>query len=75
MDQYKNLAGNSGVAEYEIGEDFIKVLFEDGGIYVYTRASAGQQHIENMKRLAIRGRGVCTHISQHVHNAYEVKNG
>lgn len=38
MERYKNLNGDSGVATYEIGQDFIRVEFKTGAIYLYTNA-------------------------------------
>jgi hypothetical protein len=73
MEQYKNLAGNSGVARFEIGTDFITVMFQDGKTYLYTYASAGEEHIETMKHLALGGIGLCTYINQHVREAYEAR--
>ena len=58
MERYRDIDGDSGVAGYEIGNDFIKVQFSSGAIYVYTHASAGAQNIEQMKKLAIAGDGL-----------------
>jgi len=55
MEPYKDIDGDSGVYAYEIGVDFIRVQFEDGGVYLYTYASAGSQNIERMKNLARTG--------------------
>ena len=58
MMQYMNRGGNSGVRQYEIGDNYIKVGFSDGSIYEYTYASAGSTNIEHMKQLALRGQGL-----------------
>jgi hypothetical protein len=60
MERYRNLGGDSGVAAYENGPDFIRVQFSDGSVYLYTYASAGAQNIEYMKQLA---RGWGTYLS------------
>ena len=73
MQSYKNLAGNSGILAYAYGEDFIKVQFDDGTIYRYTHAGAGHHHIEQMKMLALAGKGLSTFISQHAQTAYDSK--
>lgn len=73
MEKYQNLGGVSGVYAYEIGEDSITVEFNDGGIYLYTNASAGSQNIENMKRLAIKGKGLNSYISTNVGTRYASK--
>ena len=47
MERYMDIDGDSGAYAYEIGPDSIRVQFEDGGIYLYTYASAGPQNIEH----------------------------
>lgn len=70
MQPYKNLSGNSGVVAYRLAPDAITVEFEDGGIYLYTCESAGRSVIEQMKKLAVEGRGLSTFITRHVRTAY-----
>lgn len=73
MEIYANVGGDSGIAKYEIGEDFIKVQFSDGSIYVYTYESAGASNIENMKELAIKGQGLNSYINKNVRKLYAAK--
>ncbi len=73
MERYANLGGDSGVVGYEIGNDFIRVQFSGGSIYLYTYASAGADNIEQMKRLARNGQGLNTFISKNVHKRYARK--
>ena len=73
MERYKNLSGISGVAAYEIGSDYIKVNFKDGGSYLYNNAKTGIRNIEEMKKLAGVGRGLNTYINGHVKKAYASK--
>jgi hypothetical protein len=73
MQRYKNLGGNSNVAAYEYGSDFIRVQFQDGSVYLYTYSSAGSQNIERMKQLADAGRGVNSFINTNVRKSYKVK--
>jgi hypothetical protein len=70
---YLNLSGNSGVAAYETAPQAIAVQFGDGAVYVYTWASAGRSHVEQMKRLAQDGRGLSAYIVRHVRGAYDSK--
>lgn len=71
MHRYKNLSPKSGVTHYAIGKDFIEVKFKDNdAIYIYNYSLNGNEHIEEMKRLAMNGQGLSTYISQHS----EVKN-
>lgn len=73
MERYANLGGDSGVVGYEIGNDFIRVQFSDGSIYLYTYASADANNIEQMKRLARNGQGLNAFINRHVRKAYARK--
>lgn len=73
MDTYKNLGGNSNVIAYEISSDSITVQFGDGSIYLYTYQSAGRENIEQMKVLAIEGRGLNSFIMRHARKAYASK--
>lgn len=73
MEIYKNLGGNSSARAYEIGNDSITVQFSDGTVYLYTYQSAGRDNIEQMKALAIAGRGLNSFIMRQVRKAYAVK--
>jgi hypothetical protein len=73
LERYRNLSGTSGAVAYEIADDAITVQFADGGIYVYSYASAGRHNVEQMKTLALAGRGLCSFISRHVAHAYASK--
>ena len=73
MKRYKNLSGNSGGLAYEIGEDFIKVKFRDGGVYLYNYHRTGRDKVERMKELAEEGRGLSTFISRYVKERYAEK--
>jgi hypothetical protein len=64
MDRYKNLGGNSNVAAYEIGHDSIKVQFFDKSTYLYTYQSAGAAKVEQMKLLAMNGKGLNSYIKK-----------
>ena len=69
MRPYRSLDGHAGVTSYDIGHDFIAVLFRGSSkIYRYSYARAGQIHVERMKALAESGRGLTTYINQHVHD-------
>jgi len=73
MERYRDRDGDSGVYAYEIGADFIRVQFEDGGVYLYTYASAGSRNIEHMKNLARSGDGLNAFITRAVRKGYERK--
>ena len=73
MERYRNTGGNSGIKAFEIGEDSIIVQFNDGGTYLYNYESTGMLKIENMKNLAMNGRGLNSYISTTVKKSYSSK--
>jgi len=74
MKRYRNLEGHSGVLAYDIRPDSIAVKFAGGDVYDYTYAQPGRTHVEEMKRLALAGRGLSTYISQHVREDYAARH-
>jgi hypothetical protein len=73
MEKYKDIDGDSGVAAYEIGEDFIRVQFKDNAVYLYTNQSAGSENIAKMKVLAETGDGLNSFINKYVRKNYARK--
>ena len=62
---YLDTSGRSGVSEFLIGDDFIKVRFiTSDKVYVYSKGRISGQKIEIMKQLALAGRGLNTFINQ-----------
>lgn len=46
MKKYLNKSGNSGVRYYEIGKDYIKVLFvQSDKFYIYNYIKPGKEHV------------------------------
>lgn len=71
MQKYKNLGGDSGVEEYEIGQDYIAVKFKKTvRLYTYSYDSAGKDAVEHMKELAKRGEGLNEYINRFVRDRY-----
>lgn len=70
MKQYGIAHDDQGVAAYEIGDDFIRIQFVDGSVYVYDAVRPGRYHVEQMKILAEAGKGLTTYINRHVGKAY-----
>ncbi|SPC11734.1 hypothetical protein [Cupriavidus taiwanensis] len=66
MQPYRNLSGESGVVAYELGPEHIRIRFDNGNVYTYDYRRPGRRHVEQMKRLATAGRGLCSYISQEV---------
>ena len=73
METYKNLGGNSGIAGYSITDDSIKVLFKDGGLYLYNYSKPGSTYVERMKNLARSGQGLNGLISSVIKKNYAAK--
>lgn len=70
MEKYKNKSGNSPVTNYEIGNDFIVVIFNATKTYIYSYSVAGKTHVDKMKLLAINGQGLSAYITKYVRDAY-----
>ena len=73
MERYRDIGRNSNIYSYEIGSDYINVQFKDGSIYKYTYSSAGTTNIEQMKKLAINGKGLNSFINTSVRKKYSSK--
>ena len=71
MKSYHDRGGDSGIAAYEYGADWIRIRFRKGGTYDYRSSIIGAAHVRAMKRLADSGRGLNTYINMHP----EVKEG
>ena len=73
MEKYKNIGRGSGVSEYEIGADYIKVKFCDASTYLYSYRKPGNYLVEQMKNLAQNGVGLNSYINRNVKYKYESK--
>ena len=72
MERYKNLGGNSAVYSYELQQNAIAVKFDGTSkIYVYSYARAGHAFVEQMKLLAVSGRGLNSFIQKNVRRLYD----
>ena len=72
FEEYKNEKGNSGVTAFQVGREYITVVFDDT-VYTYNYAETGIKHVEKMKMLAKAGEGLSTYISQNVKDKYATK--
>ena len=70
MEPYGNLGGDSAVVGYEIAERAISVQFRSGSIYLYNYEVTGSHYVEEMKRLAVAGRGLGSFIASVVKKNY-----
>ena len=73
MTPYGNANGSSGVASFEIQREAIVVEFRHGGKYLYDYDTTGREHVEEMKVLALEGRGLATYINKNVRERFAAK--
>jgi hypothetical protein len=73
MQRYSNLGGDSSVLGYEIAPDSISVEFRDHSVYLYNYSVTGQANVDQMKGLAVGGRGLNSFISRRIRKAYAAK--
>jgi hypothetical protein len=67
MKTYKNLSGKSGVLAYEVGKTYIRIKFSgDSMVYTYDYKRPGRQLVEQMKDLALKGKGLSDFIVEKV---------
>lgn len=70
--RYRNINGNSNVNSYEIGPDYIDVIFNGTRkVYRYSYRKAGRIHVEKMKALAERGYGLNSYINLYCRELYD----
>lgn len=72
MQIYKNLGGNSNLQAFEVGSDYIDVVFYGTAeTYRYSYASAGKENVERAKQLALAGSGLNSYIMRYMRLLYE----
>jgi hypothetical protein len=72
MTTYAN-KNHSGIYRFSEGEDYMLVWFNSNQKhpYKYSYDSAGIKHVEKMRMLARKGKGLNTYISRYVKDLYE----
>lgn len=73
MTRYQNLNGRSAIEAFEIWDKSIVIKYKRNGKYLYNYEMPGKEHVEEMKRLAIAGRGLSTYITQNVRKSFAKK--
>jgi hypothetical protein len=72
MNEYLDKNENYSITHYQIAKENIIVWFKGRRAYSYSyKGEAGKTHVENMKVLAIEGRGLCEYIHNNVWAAYD----
>ena len=54
----------TGVTGFEIGDDYISLMFRHRYKYKYTYSSCGSAHVEHMKDLARQQSGLNTYLNE-----------
>ncbi len=70
---YKDLSGNSGITGYKIVPKGIILQFKHKELYLYDNSKPGKHHIEHMKILAEKGKGLTTYVNQNIKDNYKQK--
>ena len=75
MTPYRNLNSDSNVVAYEVNEESIHVIIKSGACrnYLYDTVRPGGAVVEQMKALAVQGRGLNSYISSVVKDNYKKK--
>ena len=69
--QYQNQSGRSNIKSYQVSDDRNEIVVEfSTGVYTYTAASVGREHLDEMIRLAESGSGLGAFINKNVRNQY-----
>ena len=66
---------SSGVKAYQSGDDFIILEFENAAkdgkqTYLYNYEIPGKTHVETMKKLALKGKGLTTYKNKYFRSGY-----
>ncbi|PSL44160.1 hypothetical protein CLV51_10625 [Chitinophaga niastensis] len=70
MEIYQNIGGDSGVYAFLIDDNSITVEFSTRAVYLYNYSRPGSRHVDQMKTLALSGRGLNSYISRYVGKNY-----
>jgi hypothetical protein len=62
MIPYKNIQRLSSILAYEIGDESIRIEFVSGAVREYTYVNVGRDHVEAMKKCAIKGKGLGSYV-------------
>jgi hypothetical protein len=71
---YANIGGNSGVASYDYGPDWMVVNFTTGSRYIYTLKSTTPESMGYLKKYAQEGKGLNSYIMRMLREDYAGKN-
>lgn len=71
MQHYNNINNDSGIRGFELDSSSIEVWFDQTPrSVIYNYESAGKQHIDRMKIIAVSGGDLHSYINRHVKYRY-----
>ncbi len=73
FEKYNNLGKKSIVAQYKILQDSVTIRFADHSVYIYNNQSAGRLNVNQMKALAVAGKGLGTFIETNLKEGFARK--
>ena len=73
LKKYKDLSGGSGVTGYKFVPHGIILQFKHKELYLYDESKPGRHHLEQMKILAKKGKGLTTYVNQNIRDNYKEK--
>jgi len=73
LNKYQDLSGGAGVTGYKVVSKGIILQFRHKELYLYDYSIPGKHHIERMKILAAKGKGLTTYVNQNIRANYKEK--
>jgi hypothetical protein len=73
MIPYKNVNRLSSILFYEYGDEWIRVEFVSGAVREYNYQNVGRDHVEAMKKCAVKGKGLGSYVMKNEHHFIALK--
>lgn len=73
LNRYKDISGGGGITGYQFVPNGIILQFKHKDLYLYDNSKPGENHVQQMKILAKKGKGLTTYVNQHVRENYKRK--
>lgn len=70
LQRYGTANHEGGITEFALLQGAILLIFRNGAAYLYTDEVPGSAHVERMRGLAVRGKGLSTYVSRHIGTRY-----
>lgn len=73
MKRYGDSTGEFRIHAFEFNADGITIEFSDGSVYRYDSANTGLANIQQMKQLALSGKGLGGYIDRYARRNYAIR--